>query len=142
MATGDRNEVELGVRFAPTVAGTITGIRFYKGADQVAQHTVTLWDRKGNVLATANTPAERASGWQIAMFNTPVKVSAHASYTASYRLPDGQYAYVPGGLAKARTRGHLTAPANGGVYRYKGGFPTLTSGPFNYLVDVAFVPGT
>ena len=40
---GDTNSVELGVKFQTSVAGTITGIRFYKGPFNVGTHVANLW---------------------------------------------------------------------------------------------------
>ena len=41
--SGDGNSVELGVKFSSEVAGTITGIRFYKAAANTGTHIGSLW---------------------------------------------------------------------------------------------------
>jgi hypothetical protein len=139
-ATQDRAKVELGLRFRTIADGTVTGITFYKGADQLARHTVTLWDAKGRALATARTSTEKTSGWQTARFDQPVTIRPGETYTASYLAPDGGYAFVNGPLAEDYTNGYLTALKNGDVYRYGGGYPDQDKSSSNYLVDVIFSP--
>ena len=39
----DTNQVELGVKFRSDVAGSITGIRFYKGSGNTGTHVAHLW---------------------------------------------------------------------------------------------------
>ena len=52
-ATSDGSAVELGVKFRSDVAGTVTGVRFYKGTGTTGTHTGTLWSSTGTKLATA-----------------------------------------------------------------------------------------
>ena len=54
----DASAVELGVRFTADVAGTITGMRFYKGPQNTGTHTGTLWSATGTKLATATFTSE------------------------------------------------------------------------------------
>ena len=56
--------MELGVKFRSDVAGTITGIRFYKAAANTGTHIANLWSNTGANLATATFSGESASGWQ------------------------------------------------------------------------------
>ncbi len=42
--TTDANDYELGVRFSSATDGLVTGIRFYKGAQNTGLHTGRLWD--------------------------------------------------------------------------------------------------
>ena len=139
--------VELGVKFRTSVAGSITGIRFYKGAQNSGVHVGTLWSATGTLLASATFTAESAQGWQQVTFGTPVPVTANTTYVASYHAPNGGYAgdnnYFQG---TGVTNGPLQALADGvdggnGVYRYgPSGFPTETWFSTNYWVDVVFAP--
>lgn len=52
-AASDPDAVELGVNFTPRVAGSIVGIRFYKGSGNSGTHTGSLWSSSGSRLATA-----------------------------------------------------------------------------------------
>src|SRR5262249_18522627 len=79
----DGNAVELGVRFTPSISGTITGVRFYKGSLNTGAHVADLWSSTGALLATATFSGETASGWQQVNFSTPVAVTAGTTYVAS-----------------------------------------------------------
>jgi hypothetical protein len=45
---------EVGLKFRSDVNGTITGIRFYKGAADATTHTGSLWSAAGALLATGH----------------------------------------------------------------------------------------
>ena len=65
---GPDSAVELGVQFRSAVAGSITGIRFYKAAANTGTHIGNLWTSNGTLLATATFTGETASGWQQVLF--------------------------------------------------------------------------
>jgi hypothetical protein len=79
----DPAAVELGVKFKSDVAGTVSGIRFYKSTQNTGTHKGTLWSSTGTKLATANFTNETASGWQTVTFTSPVSVTANTTYVAS-----------------------------------------------------------
>jgi hypothetical protein len=140
--------VELGVKFKSDVAGTITGIRFYKGTGNTGTHIGNLWTSNGTKLASATFTNETASGWQQVTFATPVTIAANTVYVASYFAPNSHYAdddhyFAPAGV----DNGPLHALQDGvsgsnGVYRYgsTSGFPTTGYLATNYWVDVMFTP--
>jgi hypothetical protein len=138
----DANAVELGVNYRASTAGTVTGVRFYKGATNTGTHVGSLWSGSGVRLASATFTGETASGWQSVTFPTPVAVTAGTTYTASYHAPVGRYAGTPGFFSGAGlTEGPLTA--TGSTYRYgASAFPTSTYGGNNYWVDVTFTTTT
>jgi hypothetical protein len=143
LADGDTSAVELGVKFSPSVDGTISGIKFYKASQNTGTHTATLWNSSGAKLGTATFKNETASGWQTASFTNPPSIEAGQQYTASYYAPAGRYSATNDGFDAALTSGDLTAPVGAGVYRYgSAGLPTSTWKNTNYFVDVNFVPGT
>ena len=107
-SANDSNSVELGVKFTSDVAGSITGIRFYKGAGNGGTHVGHLWDSAGNLLATATFTGETSSGWQQVSFASPVAISANTTYVASYYAPQGHYA-ADSGVLRDRGRRHPTA---------------------------------
>ena len=86
---GSDSAVEVGVKFTSDVAGTITGIRFYKGAGNTGTHVGNLWSSTGTLLATATFTSETASGWQQVTFATPVAITANTVYVASYHSNKG-----------------------------------------------------
>ena len=145
-AESDTDAVELGVKFRADQAGFITGIRFYKGTGNTGTHTGSLWSAAGARLATVTFTGETATGWQQALFASPVAVTANTTYVASYYAPVGRYAADEGYFAGSGvTNSPLTALANGtdggnGVYRYGsgGGFPNSSYQSTNYWVDVVF----
>ena len=142
---GDGAAVELGMRFIPSVNGSVTGVRFYKAAANTGTHTGSLWSASGTRLATGTFTGESASGWQTLTFGAPVAVTAGTTYVASYYAPNGHYAADGGYFTTDITRGPLTAPgSNNGLYRYGtgGGFPTGTWNASNYWVDLTFAPDT
>ena len=130
------------MKFRTTQAGTITGIRFYKGPGNSGTHVGSLWTRTGTKLASVTFTGESSSGWQQATFGTPVAVAANTTYVASYYAPAGHYSVNESYFTSATTRGPLTALRNGtdgvnGVYKYGAtGFPTTGYRSSNYWVDV------
>ena len=140
-ATDDLNAVELGLMFRSSEAVPVYGLRFYKSAVNTGEHVGSLWTASGELLARVTFTNETASGWQTAMFDTPVPTIAGVEYVVSYHAPTGGYSYDPqyftaGGL----TRGILDAPGGGipnGLFQYSP-VPTFPSGSFNgnnYWVD-------
>jgi hypothetical protein len=136
----DGNAVNLGVKFTPSAAGSITGVRFYKSAANTGSHTGALWSAAGAQLATGTFAGETASGWQTLTFASPVAVTANTTYVASYFAPNGHYADGSGFFATTYTSGPLSAPAGAnGVYLYgPSGFPNSSYNSTNYWVDPVF----
>ncbi|MGV9387395.1 DUF4082 domain-containing protein [Nonomuraea sp. NPDC003707] len=130
--------VEVGVRFSPTSAGTVTAIRFLKAPGSGLTHQVSLWDSSGRRLAITKTTTETASGWQQATLPEPVTLDSGKEYIASYHTSG--YMATQNFFAKARHAGPLIAPAtHNGVYRYGvSAFPAQTWKAANYWVDVVF----
>ncbi|SDI65017.1 Mo-co oxidoreductase dimerisation domain-containing protein [Actinokineospora alba] len=145
VTVNDASGVELGMRLRSDVSGKITGVRFYKGPQNVGTHKGTLWSNTGTQLATVTFSNESSSGWQQANFSTPVQISANTTYVVSYHT-GGFYSATLGGLNAAVDNPPLHAIANGtdgpsGVYRYgSGGAFPINGGGANYWVDAVFVP--
>ncbi len=138
----DNVQVNLGVKFIASGNGTITGIKYYKGANDTGTHTGTLWSSTGTALATTTFANETTSGWQYATFSSPVAITAGTTYVASFHS-NGHYTSTSGYFSTSYSNGPLTAPASGnGVYAYGNAnlFPTSTYGATNYWVDVTFSP--
>ena len=144
-SANDPNAVELGVRLRSDVSGSITGLRFYKGAANTGIHVANLWTNAGVLLATATFTGETASGWQTVNFPTPVPITANTTYVASYHTNAGQYAYsslffASAGVDSAPLHALRTnVDGSNGVYLYgASGFPSETYNSTNYWVDVVF----
>jgi O-glycosyl hydrolase len=142
--------VELGLKFRSDVAGTVTGVRFWKGSQETGAQTGELWSNAGQLLASATFLNETPSGWQQVIFSSAVVIAANTTYIVSYHTTSAFIAYTPNTLASAGIdNSPLHALANGvdgnnGVYRYDttpgvSGFPTsFNSQSPNYWVDVVF----
>src|SRR5262245_8012090 len=74
---GDPAAVSLGVKFQSDVAGSITGLRFYKAAANTGTHIGTLWSSTGQSLGTVTFTGETASGRPQASLARPVAVHAN-----------------------------------------------------------------
>ncbi len=141
----DTVAIELGVKFRSKVAGSVTGIRFYKHTTNTGAHAGSLWTQQGVLIARANFTNETASGWQTVSFSRPIPISANTTYVASYRSPTGRYSADYDYFATAGVeKGSLYALRNGeqgpnGVYWYgNSAFPTSSYRSANYWVDVVF----
>src|SRR5690606_12647889 len=49
-AVNDPGSVELGMKFTASAAGTVTGLRYYKSAQDTGTHTGSLWTAGGALL--------------------------------------------------------------------------------------------
>ncbi|MEO5925045.1 MAG: N,N-dimethylformamidase beta subunit family domain-containing protein [Bryobacteraceae bacterium] len=142
----DSVPVEVGMKFTSSQAGTITGIRFYKGSQNTGTHTGSLWTAAGTRLATATFSGETASGWQQVNLTPPVAITASTVYVVSYFTPGGHYSADEPGLTSGVDSPPLRALADGesggnGLYSYgASSFPNNTYKSGNYWVDVVFVP--
>src|SRR5262249_9643989 len=145
---GDPGAVELGVKFQADVAGTITGIRFYKSAANTGTHVGNLWSIGGGRLAAGGLTRDAGAGSPQMPFAPPGAIQANTVYGAPYYAPNGHYSAT---LDYFTTQGVDTPPlhalANGvsggnGVYAYgaASSFPTNTFRAQNYWVDVLFTP--
>ena len=137
--SGDDGDYEMGVRFTPTASGSITAVKFYKGANNTGTHTGSLWNAAGTRLATRTFTNETASGWQTLTFAAPVTVVAGQTYTASYTTT-GFHSVNTDYFSAGVVTSPPLATANGanGVYTVGQGFPTTTFQGGNYWVDVVF----
>ena len=138
--SGDSSAISVGVRFTTSQAGFIVGVRFYKSGANTGVHTGSLWGPDGTRLASVTFANETAAGWQTALFQQPVAVTAAATYVASYFAPRGHYAEDDHFFDTAWTNAPLAAPAGGnGLYSY--GADVLPSSSFanaNYWVDPVY----
>ncbi len=139
ITAGNERLVELGIRFSADSAGSVTGVRFYKGPQNVGTHTGSLWSTDGTRLATGTFTGESSAGWQTLQFATPVAVTPGTTYVASY-LTNGFYSATSGGVS-AIDAPPLHTTADPAVYQYDGGYPANPSGA-NYWVDPVFATAT
>ena len=144
----DANAYELGMKFVPAANGTVSGVRFYKGPNNVGTHTGTLWSAGGTQMATTTFANETAQGWQTATFANAVPVTGGSTYVVSYHT-NGLYSVNDFFFTSAVTNNGLTAPASAsssGNGLFASGaatsFPTNTFEASNYWVDVLYHPAS
>lgn len=146
---GADNSVELGLKFRADVSGKVNGVRFYKSAANSGVHVGSLWTDTGSLLASVSFAGESASGWQQALFSSPVAIAANTVYVVSYHTKVGHYAASLDQFASAGVDSPpLHALPNGesgpnGLYRYNANsvFPNQSFRSSNYWVDVIFDGG-
>jgi hypothetical protein len=156
--TDDDDSCEVGVQFTADTMGSITGMRFYKYAENPGPHIGRIWSGDGKMLASAVSMHETSSGWQTITFPEPVPIEGGATYVASYHCDHGHYAFTHGFFAhRGVDAGPIHAPASdcvgggNGVFAISGrriyneyghvtDFPNQTYLSTNYWVDVDFSP--
>jgi hypothetical protein len=147
LADSDTSATTLGFRFLSLTRGQVKGIRFHKGTGNTGTHTGQLWSSNGTLLASVTFSNETSTGWQQALFSTPVPISSNTVYIASYYAPAGHYSRTEDYFfGKGMTNDPLialpdTASSPNGLYRYgTNGLPTNTFLSTHYWVDVVFQP--
>ncbi len=133
----DGSDVTLGLKFSPSVDGTVTGIRYYRSAANTGTHVGRLYTSSGNELASVTIPSQ-AAGWQTADFSTPVDVTADTTYVISYHAPNGHYAATLNYFDNPVINLPLSSVGSGSVYALGDNFPTNTYQRTNYYVDVIY----
>lgn len=129
------------MKFSVNAAGTISGLRFYKGAQNTGTHIGNLWDANGKKLATVTFANETASGWEQGNFASPVAITAGTTYVVSYHTATGHYAVDQSYFKAAVSNNGINAPIGAGVFVYgNDAFPNQTWNNSNYWVDVLYNP--
>jgi hypothetical protein len=144
--SGDTGSLEVGMKFRSDVAGSVTGVRFYKAAANIGTHIGHLWSSTGTLLGTVTFTNETGSGWQQANFSAPVSIAANATYVVSYFDPSGHYSVNSAFFSSAGVDNPpLHALATGidgpnGLYTYSSAsaFPSSSANAANYWVDLVF----
>jgi subtilase family serine protease len=141
---------ELGVKFTASVAGEVTGVRFYKQTWMGGYvHVGHLWSSTGTLLATATFTNESAYGWQQVTFSSPVAIQAKTVYIASFSTGGGYFGITSSFFTSSGViNGPLEAQPNSvsggdGVYYNRAGtFPGVDGNGMNFWADVAFTPSS
>ena len=137
------------MRFTANAAGTITELRYFRGAADASDtdtRVLNLWNAAGALLGSVTvTSAAGESGWQVGTLSAPIAIEAGATYVVSYGTTQNYAAtanYFT--IAHSGPDGVLTAGVASGVFAdgTPGVFPTATYNATNYWADVTFVPGT
>jgi len=139
---------ELGVKFTASVAGYVTGVRFYKESGMSGQNVGHLWSSTGTLLATATFTNESSYGWQQVNFKSPVMITAKSVYIASFSTSGSYFGittsyFTRGGVTNGPLYAEPNSVAGGdGVYNRPGYFPNGNGNGMNFWADVAFTPSS
>jgi hypothetical protein len=135
--------IEVGAKFQSSVAGIITGMKFYKTTGNVGVHTGQLFDDSGKLLASELSQNETPIGWQTVTFRSGVPIMANTTYIVAYYSSLGNYTSSNLGLVTAITNGPITLLADGtegynGIFKYtaKPAVPDSGYNSSNYWVDI------
>ena len=153
------NAIELGVKFTSDVAGSISGIRFYKATANTGTHIGNLWTSSGTLLGHRDLHGGDGERLAAGRLLQPGRRSRRTPPTSRrYYAPKGHYSAdsrptstvhrapgsVPGAsptrrrctrsAARPRAATGSTGTASSST------FPTQTFNGENYWVDVSFAP--
>jgi Domain of unknown function (DUF4082)/F5/8 type C domain/Secretion system C-terminal sorting domain/Fibronectin type III domain len=118
-----------GLKFQSSIAGNISGLRFYKTPGNTGTHMGALYNSTGTQLGTLTFGGETSTGWQSANFSSPIAITANKTYTAVYFNATGNYTEDNDYFANSGvTNGPLTALKDGA---------DGCNGPFDYGTSIA-----
>ena len=136
----DTINVELGARFTvdapPSGAYWLTKVRYWRAPNRpINANRVNVYDSSGKQIARGAYDVQGgASGIVDVPLESPLRLTPGTRYTVSYSAPTGHYPVDRGAFASARTAGPVHFPADAGVYRYGGGYPTSSWQSTSYYV--------
>lgn len=137
VADSESAPITLGTEFSVSEDAQCIGVRYYRFSGNTGEKVGGLYDNLGALLASVIFTGETASGWQEALFATPVALTAGTRYRASVYHPDGYYAYEGVYFSSSVTVGPITAPIDAGKFSYATGI-SLPANDFNsssYFID-------
>jgi hypothetical protein len=130
----------LGVMVVPNKSGEITGVAFWKGTGNDGEHTASLWT-DGKRLGSGTFRNESASGWQWLTLAHPVQVKAGQHVLATYRAPEGHFAFTPGAITPGGVCSGALRATDGTLWsNHRSSRHNSTSRTTNYFVNLRFVP--
>ncbi|HEX8520660.1 MAG TPA: Ig-like domain-containing protein [Tepidisphaeraceae bacterium] len=139
--------IVVGMKFKADYDGYISGVRFWKDAQNTGSHEGVLYTSTGSVLAIGTFQNETASGWQTLTFSSPIAITAGTTYVAGYRTDTG-YSADPSYFDRQYDSRYLhvladVASGGNGLYRYTNVmlFPNQSFHATNYWVDVIYNVG-
>ncbi|MET0781788.1 MAG: DUF4082 domain-containing protein [Microbacterium sp.] len=138
LAAPDRSAIEVGLKFSPATAGTLTGVQFYQNAADSGVTSASVWSSTGVRLATVTVNPSAPVGWRTVPVN--VALEAGKSYTVSVFDSNSRFPVTTNAYSQAQSVNGISTPAGAGVYRYgrTSAYPSTTGVGYNFLVDVVF----
>ncbi len=145
-ATNDTTDYELGVRFVAASDGSVTSLRYFRGADDADDtdiRTLNIWTATGVNLGSVVVESQAGNdGWQVGTLSTEVTLEAGQSYVVSYGTE--QNCVFSSNFFTTTWEGpdaQLSAPTGGNCVFSSGSaglFPTQSYNNTNYWVDLTF----
>lgn len=137
----DGQPYELGLRFKSNINGFITGIRFWKAANETGIHKGRIWFNNTalNLIEFTN---ETPEGWQQQNLSTNLLIEAEIIYTVSVNINTHYVGSFGEALTSSISNGNLStiADGNNGVLAFNlNEKPTQTFRNANYFRDIVFV---
>lgn len=152
--------VTVGITLTFSVAGTVSGARFYapatiSGTFEAAFWRVTTDDTgtgAGTLLANATFGSITPGAWNTVAFSSAVAVDTTHAYVIGLRTSLGRYTATGGLFSSAIVNSPITGPQDGAAFpaggftklnngRFTSGltnYPTSTFGSNGYFIDVLF----
>ena len=136
------------MKFTASVAGEVTGVRFYKESGMSGQNVGHLWSSTGTLLATATFTNESSSGWQQVNFSSPVAITGQHRLHRLVLHERGLFRHhhrlfhVRRGHQRAAARPAQQRPRRRWGLNRPGDFPNGNGNGMNFWADVAFVPSS
>ncbi|MEO7905089.1 MAG: DUF4082 domain-containing protein, partial [Candidatus Saccharimonadales bacterium] len=150
--------IVLGTAFKSTVAGAVSGIRYYSpaGGTSSGNNTGQLWACNdascltggGSIIGTVSFGADSTAGWKTAQFPAPIPLTPNTHYVVSYKAASGIYYASSHYFDGEYNNGILSAPSGDTIRNGRfndqnnGWFPDSSFNNTNYWVDVTFAPAT
>ena len=138
---------EVGLKIKADVAGSVTGVRFFKQTWMAGYtHVGHVWSSGGALLGSVTFTNETGYGWEQANFTTPISVAANTVYVVSFSTGGGYFGisstYFNGqGVDSGPLHGLANGVSGGdGVYGTGGRFPGTSGNGMNFWADLAFTP--
>lgn len=136
---GDNAAVELGVKLTTQKDIKVHALRYFQGPQGLGEHTGSIWDSSGNLLATAAYADASEPGWQIVYLDAPIELQANSEFTVSYHAPAGGYVFTPADFANGKTDGVLGLAGTNGLFSYgPSDIPSSSWNNSNYFADLVY----
>ncbi|HEY9293779.1 MAG TPA: DUF4082 domain-containing protein [Microlunatus sp.] len=139
VAQADQEAVTVGTQVTADQPGTITAVRFYKGAGNTGSHLGAIYGATGKLLAKTTFTKETASGWQTATLASRLTLKAGLTFYVAVFMPRGGYV-AQDVFPWPHRSPSLTATSAVYTYGSELAYPTKVYKSANYFIDVEFTP--
>ena len=152
---GPVKHCSLGQLFSVTIAGHITGVRFFANAREANDHDVFIWRADGTMAANSTIPASSfGRAYWVDFPITPVAIEPGVEYMVNTQHSCAPVCHWAGGVhgpwsAAGSNGGHIRWPASSARYCNGNGHDCMRKMPMNapgpgetYFRDITFCPAS